>query len=108
MHGRVTEGAGHLGLLICCVQYHLPLSASRMVTSWSLWSDDSAFLSWMVRLEGGVFALVSAVDTFSLSCSASVSISLLLLLLVNLHFDGLSGVISLSHRVMDKTIGNGT
>lgn len=62
----------------------------------------------MGRLEGGVFALVSADDTFSLRCSASVSISLLLLLLVNLHFDGLSGEISLSHRVMDKTMGNGT
>lgn len=30
-----------------------------------------------------------------------------MLLLVKLHFDDLSGEISLSHRVMDKTMGNG-
>lgn len=62
----------------------------------------------MVGLEGGVFVLVSAAATFSLSCSTSVFISLLLLLLVNLYFDGLSGESSLSHRVMNKTMGNGT
>lgn len=40
------------------------------------WCQCCPFLSWVVRLEGGAFALVSTADTFSLRCSASVSISL--------------------------------
>lgn len=55
---------------------HLPLSAGRIVTFWSLLSVVTAFLSSMVRLEGGGFALDRAADTFNLSSSASVSVKL--------------------------------
>lgn len=60
------------------ITVHLPLLAGRIAMS--IWSDAGAFLSWMVRLEGGAFALVSTADVFCLSCSASVFISLLFLM----------------------------
>lgn len=59
---------------------HLTLSAGRMVTSESLWSDVSTFLSCREMLDGGALALA---DTFSLSCSASVLDSLLFLIAVS-------------------------
>ena len=59
---------------------HLSLSAGKMVYFRSLFSDAGAFLSSVVRLEGGAFALERMADSFNHSCSASVSASLLFLM----------------------------
>ena len=59
---------------------YLPLSAGRMVKLGSLLRVEIAFLSAMVILEGGIFALARVADTWSQICSASEELSLLILI----------------------------
>ena len=52
---------------------HLPLTYGRTVIFWSLISHVTAFLSWMVGMQGVAFVLERADDTFNLPRFASVS-----------------------------------
>lgn len=59
-HDLVAEEADHCTAVFSTTPFASFFVGRQDGDVLSLWSDASAFFSWMVRLEGGGFTLVSA------------------------------------------------